>query len=127
MSQVQTCRGASATNSGRRRAGCRASRPTLANLRVLAKNPIHGGDRTDVHALVQQRRVDLGRGRVDELRTVQQPQNLLAFGRGERAFAGARRAGGADVGRRRSRSALDRAIPVSRFASRVVILALVSA
>ncbi|MCX4388685.1 hypothetical protein OG777_17330 [Micromonospora peucetia] len=43
------------------------------------------------------------------------------------AFAGARRTGAAGVGRRRSRTALDRAIPVSRFASRVVILSLVNA
>lgn len=57
---------------------------TLADLPVLSQVLVHRGDRADVDALVEQSGVDLRRSSVNELRAVQQPQNLLAFGQSER-------------------------------------------
>jgi len=56
----------------------------LSDLPVLAQDPVHGGDRGHIHALVEQCRIDLRRRSVDELRAVEQRQNLLPLGGAER-------------------------------------------
>ena len=57
--------------------GMAALRTALADLAVLAKQPIHGANRAVVDALIEQTGVDLGRRLVSEARGVQQVQHRL--------------------------------------------------
>ena len=62
--------------------GLRAPLPALAG---LAQDPVEGGHRSQVDALIQQHRPGLGRGGVGEPRRVQHVQDGLALGCGQGA------------------------------------------
>jgi hypothetical protein len=57
--------------------------PAFSDLALGAKDPVHGGDRRHIPAIVEQSGPHLGRGQVHELRGVQQVQQLVELGVGE--------------------------------------------
>ncbi len=51
----------------------------VTHLVVLAQHPVHGGDRSEVDALVEELGVDGGRSLVDVLVAVEDAADLLAL------------------------------------------------
>src|SRR5664280_3890445 len=73
--------------------------PSVAHLTVLAEDPVHGGNRAQVDALVEKLGVDRGRGLVGVLLAVQHPSDLLPLDLTERPGLGGRHPLGPGWGR----------------------------
>ena len=98
MSQLQSSLGAVASSSGRRvAAGAAADRAARAP-RVLGEDAVHRALRAEIAALVEQRRVDLGRRQIDEPRLVQHVEHGAPLRGAERAVAAPPRRGGRGLG-----------------------------
>jgi hypothetical protein len=57
---------------------------SLADLEVCCKDPVHGALRAEVSPLIEQGRIDLGRGEIHESRFVEYGEDCGAFRLGKR-------------------------------------------